>query len=162
MIKEQVPKDIRTFEPKFIGPFTKRQTKAIIPAGIIAALFVGVGKKFLPTDFVVALITVIDIPLLLCGFIDIQGMPLWVFVKEAVITKMIYPAVRPYKTGNSYRNKAKQNTITYAYFDGDVETYSGRKLKLKQKEYRKRLQKYYTVNPDMKPLESQTGKRGRK
>ena len=153
MVSMPVPKDIRSFQPKFIGPFTKRQFMALLPASIIAAIAIGVGSKFIPGDFLYVILAAIDIPIVACGFIDIQGVPLKTFFKEAILTKATYPHTRFYKTENIYDIYAKQNTISYAYFDGDATEYKGRDLIKKQKEDQKRLMKFYELNPDLKPLD---------
>lgn len=153
MIIMPVPKDVRNFKPKFIGPLTKRQFLSLVPAGIIAALMLWLFSGLLPRDIVIFLIVIIDIPIVACGFIDVYGMPLQVFMKDYIYSKLFFPTNRVYKTKNVYEKYAKQNKITYAYFDGDTTTYTGKNLKLKEREYRKRLERYLRENPEMKPID---------
>ena len=45
MIIMPVPKDVRDFKPKFIGPLTKPQFVSLAVAGIVAVLLYGtIGK----------------------------------------------------------------------------------------------------------------------
>ena len=154
MVQMPVNKDVRSFQPKFIGPFSKRQFMALLPAGLITAFLILVVGKVVPGEFLYILAAIIDIPIVACGFIDIQGVPLKTFFTEVILTKAAYPKARYYKTENIYDIYSKQNTISYAYFDGDTTEYTGKQLIRKQKEYQKRLQKYLKLNPEMKPLDT--------
>lgn len=154
MVSMPVPKDIRNFQPKFIGPFSKRQFMSLVPAGIFTAFMIMVVGKIMPSELLYLIIAIVDIPIVACGFIDIQGVPLNVFLKESLLTKATFPTNRFYKTDNIYETYSKQNRITYAYFDGDVTEYTGKQLLKKQKEYKKRLEDYYKLNPKMRPLDT--------
>ena len=45
MIDIQISKDIREYEPKFVGPFTMRQTVCLVAAGIILTVGVQIEKN---------------------------------------------------------------------------------------------------------------------
>lgn len=153
MVIMPVPKDIRNFKPKFIGPLTKRQFFSLLPAGIIAAVMLWGFSGIIQRDIIILIVILLDIPIVACGFIDIHGMPLWIFMKDYIMARLFYPTNRIYKTKNVYDKYGKQNKITYAYFDGDTELYSGKMLKRKQKEYKRRLDRYLKDNPQMRPIE---------
>lgn len=152
MIIMPVPKDIRTVKAKFIGPFTKRQTIAIIPSAIIAIIVFTLLGGYASSDIMIGIIAIIDTPILLCGFVDVYGMPLWVYAKDVAIAKIFGPRHRPYETENTYADFAKQNRITYEYFDGDMEEYSRKERKKKDKQNQKRLKKFLKGHPEYQSL----------
>lgn len=153
MIIMPVPKDIRKFEPKFLGPFSKRQTFAVVPAGLIAGmLFFSLGNV-ISQEILIGLIGVIDIPILACGFLDMYGMPLYVYAKEVAINKILAPRYRPYATENTFAKYGEQTKITYEFFDGDTEEYTEKQMKKKRKENKKRLEQFLKDNPELQPIE---------
>lgn len=153
MIIMPVPKDIRKFEPKFLGPFSKRQAMAVIPAGIIAAaLYTGL-QDFVNPDALMGLIATIDIPIVMCGFLDMYGMPLATYAKEVAINKLFAPRNRPYATKNTFAGYAEQTRITYDFFDGDLTEYTEKQKQKKQKENKKRLEQFLRDNPELRPIE---------
>lgn len=154
MIIMPVPKDIRTVKAKFIGPLTKRQTYAVIPGALVAIAINSLLQKVnCPSDLKVVIAIICASPILACGFIDVCGMPLWVFVKDVAIRKALSPRYRPYSTENTFGKLAIQNKITYEYFDGDDKEYTEKEMKKKQKMNKKRLEKYLKANPDMKAIQ---------
>lgn len=152
MIIMPVPKDIRTVKAKFIGPFTKRQTMAIAPAAIIAFVLFALLGAYVSSDILIGIIAVIDTPILLCGFVDVYGMPLWIYAKDVAIAKFLSPRHRPYETENTYASFSKQNRITYEYFDGDMEEYTAKERKKKAKQNQKRLKTFLKEHPEYQPL----------
>lgn len=154
MIIMPVPKDIRTVKPKFIGVLTKRQTFALAPA-IVIGLFLNYmfAKLDVPTDLSMVLSCIIVAPIILCGFIDICGMPFAIYIRDVALVRWLAPKCRPYVTENSFDKLAVQNKITYEYFDGDDKEYTEKEMKKKRKLNQKRLEKYLKKNPDMKPIQ---------
>ena len=131
MIIMPVPKDIRKFEPKFLGPFSKRQTFAVVPAGLIAGmLFFSLGNV-ISQEILIGLIGVI----------------------EVAINKILAPRYRPYATENTFAKYGEQTKITYEFFDGDTEEYTEKQMKKKQKENKKRLEQFLKDNPELQPIE---------
>lgn len=153
MIIMPVPKDIRTVKAKFIGPFTKRQTMAIVPSAIIAVILFTLLGELVSSDVIIGAIVIFDTPVLLCGFVDVYGMPLWVYAKDVAIGKIFAPRNRPYETENTYAGFAKQNRITYEYFDGDLEEYTPKERKKKEKQNQKRLNQFLKEHPEYQPLQ---------
>lgn len=102
MLQVQIPKDIREYEPKFIGPFTMRQCLSIISAAVIelagSKLMEGIFKT--PRmEYIVPLI--IAAPILFFGFGDqMLHMKPEVYIREVFIRNLVYPKIRPYKTHN--------------------------------------------------------------
>lgn len=96
MIIMPVPKDIRNVKAKFIGPFTKRQTYAIVPAVVVGLLLnTFLGKLGLPSDLKVVITIAAVSPIIACGFIDVCDMPLAVFLRDVAIVKFFAPKTRP-------------------------------------------------------------------
>ena len=93
-------KDVRTFEPKIMGPFTRRQLISLV----IAAAYAGPIAIAVPGDpmMKVLLGCILAIQAILCGFIDILGMPLLQFITYCVIPSLINPKVRKFKSETSY------------------------------------------------------------
>ena len=153
MIIMPVPKDIRKFEPKFLGPLSKRQAFAVLPAAAIGGfLFMTFGNA-MSQEALITLVGVIDIPILACGFLDMYGMPLYFYAKEVAINKILAPRYRPYATENTFAKYGEQTKITYEFFDGDTEEYTEKQMKKKQKENKKRLEQFLKDNPELQPIE---------
>ena len=100
MIEIEMNKDVQTFEPKIMGPFTRRQLISLV----IAAAYAGPIAIAVPGDpmMKVLLGCILAIPAILCGFIDILGMPLLQFITYCVIPSLINPKVRKFKSETSY------------------------------------------------------------
>ena len=100
MIEIEMNKDVRTFEPKIMGPYTRRQLISLV----IAAAYAGPIAIAVPGDpmMKVLLGCILAIPAILCGFIDILGMPLLQFITYCVIPSLINPKVRKFKSETSY------------------------------------------------------------
>lgn len=106
MIEMEIPKDIRKYESKLIGPFSTRQTVCVVAAGVFA-LILGKGFTFLPTDMKYMLIGVLCVPILAFGWIKPYGMKLEQFLSTAITTTLLSPKKRLYMTNNIYMSRAK-------------------------------------------------------
>ena len=154
MIIMPVPKDIRNVKAKFIGPFTRRQAYAVIPAAVIGYLIQKILSSFqCPPDLSVVIIFLVVTPVIMCGFIDVCGMPLWDFARNVAIRRIFAPKTRPYVTENTFDKLAVQNKITYEYFDGDDKEYTEKEMKKKRKQNKKRLERYLKEHPDMNAIQ---------
>ena len=97
-IEKEIPKDIRQYEPKLIGPFTTRQVLCLIPAlGLGVALFV-ILKNVFSTDIRLFIITFVAIPFFLLGWYKPYNMPFEKFVRTVFISTILSPLYRKYKT----------------------------------------------------------------
>ena len=110
MIEIEMNKDVRTFAPKIMGPFTRRQLISLV----IAAAYAGPIAILVPGDAMMKVLLgcVLAIPAILCGFIDILGMPLLQFVTYCVIPSLLNPKVRKFKTENTYEMCLRQAEAT--------------------------------------------------
>lgn len=134
MIEVQVPKDIRKYEAKLIGPFTLRQLVCFIGAcfvaygGYVSMKTIGLEEHAVPVCMLLCS------PFIAFGWVKPYGMNLEKFLQTALITTILAPSERKYKTKNQYRfaaeakqkgldskakknnsKLAKKNTIYQAY-----------------------------------------------
>ncbi len=119
MIEVEMSSDIRKFEPKFVGPFTKRQIicmilslSTFIPAFIL--------MKYITEDVTNRALVgmAFAAPIILCGWFKMDGCPLEVFAARMIYKYLLTPQVRKYKRKNTYRiygdkvEKAKLKKMT--------------------------------------------------
>lgn len=87
MIQVNVPKDIRSYKTKIIGPFSLRQLIAVaftlaVDLGLYNFIF---RPMEIPNEWLIYAICFVSLPPLAFGFIEIMGMPL-----EKYITVWFY------------------------------------------------------------------------
>ena len=157
MIIMPVPKDIRTFKPKFFGPLTKSQAYSVAVSAAIAAVFFGIFRT-VPTSIIMIPVVIVDAPILACGFIEVRNIPLWIYFRDVTIRNMFAPKRRPYKTENAGAELVKRELITYEYFDpefGTVINKKGKRVKVKKRSKcaKERLNQYLKEHPEMKGIE---------
>ena len=110
MIEVAIPKDVRRYKAKVVGPFTLRQLICAIVAGAIAYIVWKVCKSFGAQTVEDALgpILIAMIPALAIGWIEPYGMPFEVFALTTMISIVLAPKHRVYITENKYKNLLKQ------------------------------------------------------
>ena len=150
MIIMPVPKDVREFKPKFIGPFSKREFIGVAATAALAILTFALTYPF--TAFMTinqraVIVLVPGIIPLACGFIDVQGMPVWIYAQNLLIQNFLAPRHRVYRTNNNFAQYARRNRITMEYLDGDTSGTTARKRR-KQKEYDRALAAFVAGHPE--------------
>ena len=101
MIEIEMSRDIREFSPKVLGPFDKRQLVVLIIAVLVGVpLFMLLGPVPLQAKLIIILI--VCLPILLCGWVKMFGMPLEVFVMKFIIPTLFSPRKKVYMTDNAY------------------------------------------------------------
>ena len=101
MIELEVPKDIRKYEAKLFGPFTTRQLICFIIAVVVALIvYKGLGALIPSIDILFFAILIIDLPVLLCGWVKPYGMAFEKFAQTAFATTFLSPKTRKYVTEN--------------------------------------------------------------
>ena len=158
MIIMPVPKDIRDFKPKFIGPLTKPQFFGVAGAGIAASIIYALFGKILGRETLLAIMFVVATPFIACGFIQLKQLPLAIYFRDIWLRNFLAPSFRPYKTENSYQKLGEQTLITYEYFDPDFGyTTNKRGEKVKAKNRSKlsaaKLEEYLKEHPEMRGIE---------
>lgn len=101
MIEIEMSRDIREFSPKVLGPFDKRQLVVLIITVLVGVpLFMLLGPVPLQAKLIIVLI--VCLPILLCGWVKMFGMPLEVFVMKFIIPTLFSPRKKVYMTDNAY------------------------------------------------------------
>ena len=97
MIQRSIPqKDIKTYQPKLIGPFTARQVFLGVP-GIALALIICFATRNKIGDAAYLLAIVTGLPFMLFAFYKPYGIPLEKFLKNAAVS-FFAPTKRKYVT----------------------------------------------------------------
>lgn len=103
MIEIEMSKDIHEFEPRQIGPCTKRQLICIMIAGAVAALvYAAIRPLHLDMYTATMIVMLPSVPVLLCGFITKYGMHLETFLLRILTNMILTPPRRPYKAFCAY------------------------------------------------------------
>ena len=78
MIETKMPKDIRAYKTKLIGPFTGRQAICVVIAGIVFIIFYAcIAQPFhLPQEYIFYVGLPLVIPILAFGWYEPNGMKL--------------------------------------------------------------------------------------
>lgn len=129
MIEREIPKDIKGYEPKFIGPLTFRQTVCM---GLAAAVSVPTGLllgQIFINEIAITVAGALAIPFVACGFKKVYGIPLEKFAMMYLRTQILVPKNRKYQTNNYYRK----------LFGSDVHKMDSKELKKYQKRKKKEL-----------------------
>ena len=122
MLEIQMSKDIKTFEPTVVGPFTFRQL-LWMTAGTVLAL---PALMLLPGDITARILiaTIIASPLFMCGWIKIQGMYFDSFLKVVFIYTFLRPKRRVNDDMNEYEKSMKREKVQYRKkMDKTIEIY---------------------------------------
>lgn len=94
MIETRVPKDIRQYDAKIIGPLNRRQ---LICASISCAASIGIFTVFksigISIEYVIYLVIICILPIMAFA-VKIDGMTMEVYLKEVVMNYFMNPKVR--------------------------------------------------------------------
>lgn len=105
MIKVIMTDDVRKYEIKTAGPFTTRQIICIalgFAYSIPIAMFVPMSW-----DNKILLIAVLAMPVIIAGFIKMDGAKFEVLLLRILYLKILTPARRKYKSSNSFKEAMK-------------------------------------------------------
>ena len=123
MIEIQIPKDIRKYEAKLIGPFTLRQLICFVIACVVGYVVYDVMNKLKLQEHAMPICMICVAPVLAFGWVKPYGMPLEKFLQTALISTLLAPTERKYKTKNNFKITTDDHK------------------KINQSEYKKRLKK---------------------
>lgn len=96
MIEVKVPKDIRTYKTKVIGPFTVRQGVCLVIMAIVDYLF----YKFLfqnlglELDYFIYFGVFIDVPIAIFGWLEPYDMKMEQYLKKVILRSFLAPVKR--------------------------------------------------------------------
>ena len=102
MIEIEIPKDIKDFEPKFVGPFTVRQT---ICFGAFLAVLLGgyfIIGMFTQEGIRVLIPLILSMIPVLFGWYKPYGMKFEAYVVSQIFTVILPPKKRLYKIENEF------------------------------------------------------------
>lgn len=112
MIEINIPRDIREYDSKLVGPFTTRQTVCLVVGGIAAFVTYKLlgNTAFIGSDVRLFVSGLIALPALLLGWLKPYGMKLEDFLKSVLVSNFFSPKKRLYKTENDCFEKRKPMT----------------------------------------------------
>lgn len=102
MIEIHINKDVGSYDAKFIGPFTMRQTVCIVIAAPICWLIYKVTSPVVSGDVAGFFMAIPAAIAWMFGWLRPYGMRTEKFVQSVFITMMLAPANRKYKTRDAY------------------------------------------------------------
>lgn len=91
-----MPKDIRAYKTKLIGPFNGRQLICIAVMAVVDIMLYNfvVVPLHLSTDLIIYGLMFINLPIAAFGWTEVSGMPLEVYLKEVILKMFLAPAKR--------------------------------------------------------------------
>ena len=102
MIEIRINKDVGSYDAKFIGPFTMRQTVCIVIAAPICWFIYKVLSPVVSSDVAGFFMAIPAAIAWMFGWLRPYGMRTEKFVQSVFITMMLAPANRKYKTKDAY------------------------------------------------------------
>lgn len=103
MIEIPMTDDIRKYQPKILGPFTLRQLVCAILSGVVAIPVFALTKN-MTIDNRILVVAFSALPVLACGWIKMDGLPLEKLLFRLIYFYMLAPKKRKYKTVNTYKS----------------------------------------------------------
>ena len=96
MIETKVPKDIRVYETKIIGPFTIRQAVCFLLLVVLDILIYSfvITPLEIPADYSIYLLCLVDLPIAAFGFVKIMDAPLEKYLGMILISSVLSPSKR--------------------------------------------------------------------
>ena len=134
MVETKVPKDVRSYKTKIIGPFTTRQLICIVAAVIFDAIlyFLATALEIeLNMNIIIYAVMFCDLPIL-AFILEPQGMPMEQYISKVILANFIKP------------NKRKAENLLYE---------AQKKAPLTKKEAKERARKIGSIghrNPELK------------
>lgn len=100
MVQVEMSKDIRDYSPKIISVFDKKQLLCVAISLVYGGPFLLYAKS-IPIETRATIALLLMAPVLACGWIRLYDMPFEVFVKHMIVTQVLTPVKRKYKTKNT-------------------------------------------------------------
>lgn len=112
MIETMVPKDVRKYETKILGPLTARNAIAVGVACLFDFILwkTIIGPLNVPPNFIMYILILVDVPILAIGFIQMQGLPFEKYMKSYIRNVFIMPKKR--KARNTIVKNEKKKVLT--------------------------------------------------
>lgn len=101
-IEIKIPKEINRYEAKFIGPFTMRQSIALVIALPICVVIYNFARKYMPMDVACVFCFIPGGVAALFGWVKPYGMHFEKFLQSVFISSFVAPSKRKYCTENYF------------------------------------------------------------
>lgn len=108
MVETKVPKDIRVYKTKIIGPFSLRQLICLVLAVLLDGLIyfaLSAMEIELDLNTIIYGVIFIDLPIL-AFMIEIEGLPMEKYLKEILLKQFLLKQKRSAETHISSRKKS--------------------------------------------------------
>ncbi len=138
MIEVEMNEDIRRFEPKIIGMFTKRQAIAIT-IGVLYAIPIGLLLPIKDISNKIFVIIILIAPAAACGWIKLNGCYFESLILRILYKFILTPQKRKYVYKNSYRELSDTVKEKEERAKMDKMTPEQRKAYLRKKEMKKKV-----------------------
>lgn len=112
MIETKVPKDVRSYKTKILGPFTLRQIICLVAAIIFDAFLYFLATALgieLNMRIVIYAVIFLDLPILMF-ILEPQGMPMEQYISKVIIANFLKPNKR--KAENLLYEEQKKTPLT--------------------------------------------------
>ena len=136
MIEIEIPKDIRKYESKLIGPFTTRQAVCFVGGAVIAVPVFNICRQMGAFDLGSLLAICIFLPFILCGWVKVYGMTFEQFFQTFLYSEYLAPKKRKYITENIWDLPENKIDI-YKLAEEKQDGVDGKKKKAKTKKKKK-------------------------
>ena len=114
MLEMKIPKDVRRYETKFIGPLTGRQlilASVAVSAVLVVTFLI---NPMLPADLGRVVQVLVAAPFICAMFFKPYGMPLEKFAVIFLYSYLLSPPIRKYSNKNRYEEIKKKIEIEAA------------------------------------------------
>lgn len=132
MITIKMPKEIKSYESKFLLGMTMRQFLSLSVAGVIAFFLVPFLSNFFAQDMAVFITILICLPILAVGFLKIDGMTVEDFLPAYLQDNFLSTTKRIYEADNFHEKLLRK------YEDVDINLDSNEDSKKKKKKRKKK------------------------
>lgn len=102
MLEAPIPKDIRKYDAKLVGPFTTRKFFCFVGGAALSYITYKALGASLGTKTTLTICSVIAAPFLVMGLCKPYGMPFEKFFQAAFVSTVLAPHHRKYKTKNLF------------------------------------------------------------
>lgn len=137
MIETKVPKDVRSYKTKILGPLTLRQVICVVVAGIFDIILYMIATSMdmkLNAEMVIYSLIFLNLPIF-AFMLEVQGMTMEKYIKNVLLDSFLKPSKR--KAENLLYENQKLKPLT--------------KKELKERE--KKISSVARKNPELKPFE---------
>lgn len=137
MIETKVPKDVRSYKTKILGPLTLRQIICIVVAGIFDIILYMIATSMnmkLNAEMVIYSLIFLNLPIF-AFMLEVQGMTMEKYIKNVLLDSFLKPS--------------KRKAENLLYEDQKLKPLTKKELKAREK----KISSVARKNPELKPFE---------